>query len=214
MGFETGDIGRTMRARLGAAVLALASLLTLGSCAYVPVAVEGVDTRQPGPDRPDSPWIFVPTGAWITREAVTPIAVGMCEGAACPSKIAVAVVEVGGREARALSRTLAAPETLARSIEAGNRRRRALVAEANRRVPAALAARRMPLTVAASTRTLRHRQAAGFSLTIRRTAGPQRAAHAAVLARQVRGRLKVVIVVGERQASVEMAAKAAAEANL
>ncbi|QCK88013.1 hypothetical protein E8L99_20775 [Phreatobacter aquaticus] len=202
------------RTALGRCAVALVALVLLGSCAYVPVAVEGVQIRAPGPDQGDSPWLFVPVGAWITRDAVTPIAVGMCEGAACPSKIAVAVVEVRGAEARALSRTLANPSILVRSIEAGNRRRRALVATSNRGVPAAIAARRMPLRVTASSRVLRHRQASGFVLTIRRAEGQARAAHAAVLARTVRGKLKIVMVIGERPASVEMAAKAAAEANL
>jgi hypothetical protein len=201
-------------AALRASAFAFVSLVVLGSCAYVPVAVEGVQTREQGADRSDNPWMFVPVNAWITRDAVTPLAVGMCEGAACPSKIAVAVVEVRGRDARSLSRTLANPSALVRSIEAGNRRRRALVATANRSVPAAIAARRMPLRVSASSRPFRHRQASGFVLTIRRAEGQARAAHAAVLARTIRGRLKIVMVIGERPVSVEAAAKAAAEANL
>ena len=207
---RSGQWARALRA----AAFGVACLVALGSCAYVPVAVEGVQPREQGPDRSDNPWLFVPVGAWITRDSVTPIAVGSCAGEACPSRIAVAVVEVRGAEARALQRTLAQPATLARSIEAANRRRRTQVATANRGLPPAIAARRMPLRVAAATRSFRHRQASGFVLTIRRAEGQARAAHAAVLARTIQGRLKIVLVIGERPASVEMAAKAAAEANL
>lgn len=206
-----GEAWRLMRAGF----LAVAGLLLLASCAYMPVAVEGLPVRpEAGADPSENPWIFVPVGAWITRETVTPVAVGMCEGPACPMPVAVAVVEARGAEALTLSRTLAAPERLAARLRDGNRRRIALAAAANRNVPAAIAARRIPHRVAVSVRKLHHRHLAGFSMVLRRAADGARPAHAAVLARRHGRALKIVIAVGPRERQVESAARLAAQANL
>lgn len=200
---------------LRAGFLAFVALVLLSSCALVPVAVEGLPTRgEPAAQEDGNPWVFVPVGAWITRDTVTPVSVGMCDGAACPMPVAVAVVEARGAEAQRLALTLNRPSDLAGRLAEGNRRRIALVAAANRTVAAEIAARRLPRKVAVSTRALRHRRFSGFSLAMHRQEDGGRAAHAAVLGRQ-RGRaLRVVVVVGPNAAQVESAARAAAEANL
>jgi hypothetical protein len=198
-----------------AGFIAMVALLVLASCAYMPVAVEGLrPVQERGAEPSDNPWIFVPVGAWITRDTVTPVSVGMCEATACPQRFAVAVLDVRGAEARTVTRSLRNPASLARLLEAGNVRRRGLVATANRSVPAAIAARRMPRRIAADARPLRHRAFHGFSMTIRRMEDGARTAHAAVLGRSRAGGLRVVVVIGERAGQVEAAAKAAAEANL
>lgn len=203
-----------LRQAMRAAATGAAALLLLASCAYAPVAVEGLQPPETGADRGDSPWIFVPVGMWLTRDTVAPRAVGMCELPACPTKVAVAVFEARGAEARGLQRSLRNPSELARMLVAGNQTRRRLVAESNRSVPAAIAARRMPRRVAASAQRLRHRGFSGFTLTIRRAEGQARTAHAAVLARPQGNRIRVVVVVGERPGTVDTAVKAAADANL
>ncbi len=200
---------------LRAGFLAVFATVMLASCAYMPVAVDGIPSRaEPGTQSPDNPWIFVPVGAWITRESVTPVSVGACPDAACPTQIAVAVIDLRGAEARALARSLAAPSSLARGFEEGNRRRRALAAAALRRATPAVAARRMPHRVAASVRPIRHRSFSGFTMAMRRTGDRTRDAHAVVFGRQRAGGLRVVVVVGPRAAQVEAAARSAAEANL
>lgn len=206
-----GDMWNLFRAGF----LAVAGLVMLASCAYMPVAVDGIRSQpEAGAQASENPWVFVPVGAWITRDTVTPVSVGMCEGEACPTRIAVAVVEARGAEAASLARTLRQPPALASRLEESNRRRIALVAEANRRVPAAVAARRMPHRIAASARSLRHRNFSGFSMVMRRASDGGRVAHAAVLGRQ-RGRaLRLVIVIGPSAQQVENAAKSAAAANL
>ncbi|QCI62889.1 hypothetical protein [Phreatobacter stygius] len=203
-----------LRPAMRAAATGAAALLLLASCAYAPVAIEGLAPVEIGSDRSDNPWMFVPVGIWLTRDTVEPRAVGMCETAACPSKVAVAVFEARGAEARSLTRSLRNPSEVARIVVSGNQTRRRLVAEANRSVPAEIAARRMPKRVDARAQRLRHRGFSGFTLTIRRTEGTERVAHAAVLARARRDRLRVVVVVGERPGAVEATVKAAAEANL
>ncbi|CEJ13707.1 hypothetical protein BN1110_04031 [bacterium YEK0313] len=203
-----------LRQAMRAAATGAAALLLLASCAYAPVAVEGLQPPEIGADRGDSPWIFVPVGMWLTRDTIVPRAVGMCELPSCPTKVAVAVFEARGAEARGLQRTLRNPSELARTLVAGNQTRRRLVAESNRSVPAAIAARRMPRRVAACAQRLRRRGFSGFTLTIRRAEGQARTAHAAVLARPQGNRIRVVVVVGERPGIVDTAVKAAADANL
>lgn len=206
-----GDTWQLLRAGF----LAVVATVMLASCAYMPVAVDGVASRaEPGAQSSDNPWIFVPVGAWITRENATPVSVGLCPDAACPSQIAVAVIDVRGAEARALARSLAAPASLATRFDEGNRRRRALAAAALRRAPAAVAAQRMPRRAAASVRSIRHRNFSGFAMAMRRAGDRTRDAHAVVFGRQRAGGLRVVVVVGPRAAQVEAAARSAAEANL
>ena len=198
-----------------AGFLAAVALLVLSSCAYLPVPVEGlrpVQEREAG--AAENPWIFVPAQAWITRDTATPVSVGMCEGAACPARIAVAVVDISGAEARGLGRSLRDPSGLVRRLVEGNQRRRALVATANRAVSADIAARRMPRRIAARARPWRHRAFQGFTMTIQRTEDGSRTAHAAVLGRSRGNSLRVVVVIGPQAGQVESAAKAAAEANL
>ncbi len=211
---DNGRAGEAFRL-LRAGFLAVFATVVLASCAYLPVQVDGVRSQAEfGPNGSENPWVFVPVGAWITRDSVTPVAVGMCPGGACTSRIAVAVVDVRGAEARALARSLAAPSGLVSRVQEGNRRRRALVAAANRRVPAAIAAQRMPRRVAASARTLRHRSFSGFVMTIRRQGDASRTAHSAVFGRQQGGTLRIVVVVGAGAQQVESAARSAADANL
>jgi len=202
-------------ALLRAGFLAVFATIVLASCAYVPVAVEGVTTRPDIAVRDaENPWIFVPAGAWITRDTVTPVSVGACPASACPERLAIAVVEARGAEARTLARSLRHPSGLATRLDAGNRRRIALVTAAQRQVPSSVAARRIPHRVASRTQPLRHRAFSGFQLEMRREGGPARIAHAAVLGRQTVAGLKVVIVVGERADQVTAAAKTVADANL
>lgn len=202
-------------ALLRAGFLAVVAVVMLASCAYVPVAVDGVAIRpDPAAREGENPWVFVPTGAWITRDTMHPVSVGMCAAPACPERIAVAVVEARGAEARTLARTLRQPGSLVTRLVEGNRRRIALVAQANRSVSAEVAARRTPLRVAARSRPLRHRAFSGFTMEMRREAGAARVAHAAVLAHPRGATLKVVIVIGERADQVEAAVRTVAEANL
>ncbi|MGU9980478.1 hypothetical protein ACJ4V0_10600 [Phreatobacter sp. HK31-P] len=202
-------------ALLRAGFLSVVATVMLASCAYVPVAVDGVSTRPDLAAREgENPWVFVPAGAWITRDTALPVSVGMCAAPACSDRIAVAVVEAKGREARTLARSLREPSGLVTRLTEGNRRRIALVAQANRTVSAAVAARRTPLRVASRSRPLRHRAFSGFTLEMRRESGPARAAHAAVLGRQRAGVLKVVIVIGEKPEQVEAAVRTVADANL
>jgi hypothetical protein len=213
-GREIGRAGEVFRL-LRAGFLAVFATVILASCAYLPVQVDGVRSQAEfGSNGAENPWVFVPVGAWITRNAVTPVAVGMCPGGACTSQIAVAVVDVRGTEARALARSLAAPSGLVSRVQNGNRHRRALVAAANRTVPAAIAARRMPHRTVASARTLRHRAFSGFAMTIRRQGDASRTAHSVVFGRQRGGTLRIVVVVGARWPQVESAARSAADANL
>lgn len=200
-------------ATLRAGALAGAALLGLGSCAYAPVAVEGVG---PPIDREasENPWVFVPVNAWITRETIAPRALGMCSVEACPGRVAVAVVEARGREARDLLASVRAPSSLARRLELGNADRRRRMAEANRGVGADIAARRMPKTIAAEANTLNYKAFRGFSLVIRRTEGEARVAHAAVLTRQDGQRLRAVVVVAETATAAADAARGAADARL
>ncbi|MDP2803608.1 MAG: hypothetical protein Q8O26_17195 [Phreatobacter sp.] len=202
-------------ALLRAGFLAVFATVVLASCAYVPVAVDGVTTRPDIAARDsDNPWVFVPTGAWITRDTVTPVSVGACPAAACPERIAVAVIEARGAEARTLMRSLRQPGALVTRLAEGNRRRIALVEAAQRTVPAAVAARRMPHRVASRTRPLRHRAFTGFQLEMRRENGPARLAHAAVLGRQSGAAVKVVIVIGDKAGPVADAVRTVADANL
>lgn len=202
-------------ALLRAGFLAVVATVMLASCAYVPVAVDGVTLRpDPAAREGESPWVFVPTGAWITRDTIHPVSVGMCAVPACPERIAVAVVEARGVEARRLARTLRQPAGLVTRLVEGNRRRIALVTQANRSVSAVVAARRTPLRIAARSRPLRHRAFSGFTLEMRRESGAARTAHAAVLARPRGATLKVVIVIGEKADQVEAAVRTVAEANL
>jgi hypothetical protein len=202
-------------ALLRAGFLSVVATVVLASCAYVPVAVDGVATRPDLAAREgENPWVFVPAGAWITRDTARPVSVGMCAAPACSDRIAVAVVEARGREARTLARSLREPAGLVTRLMEGNRRRIALVAQANRSVSAEVAARRTPLRVAARTRPLRHRAFSGFTLEMRRESGPARAAHAAVLGSQRAGVLKVVIVIGEKPEQVAAAIRTVADANL
>lgn len=200
---------------LRAGFLAVLGLGLLASCAYVPVAVDGLPVRpDAAAQSSDNPWIFVPVGAWITRETARPVSVGLCGGNGCPGQIAVAVVDLTGEDARRAERTLRQPAGLAREIEAGNRRRIALVRAAQRSVPAALAQRRLPPEVAASVQRLPQGRFQGFRLSLRRAADGSRLSHAAVLSRRRAGALRVVIVIGPNAQQVETAAKMAAEANL
>lgn len=195
--------------------LAAVALTALSSCAYLPVAVEGVDLRPPataGAD--DNPWLFVPVRAWITRDSVTPVSVGLCDRAHCGQRIAVAVVDVSGAEARRLARSLQDPQSLARRLLEGNRRRMAMVAAANRAVPAALAAQRMPRPVAVETGRIRHGGFSGFTLAMRQAGRGGRPAHAAVLARSRGPALRVVVVIGPDAGPVGEAARTVAAANL
>lgn len=202
-------------ALLRAGFLAVFATVVLASCAYVPVAVEGVATRPDIAMRDaENPWIFVPAGAWITRDTVTPVSVGACPVPACPERVAIAVVEARGSEARTLLRSLRQPGDLVTRLAAGNRRRIALVTAAQRSVPATIAARRIPYRVASRTRPLRHRAFTGFQLEMRRQSGPARIAHAAVLGRQRGPAVKVVVVIGETAAQAEAAVKRVADANL
>ncbi|WP_439575973.1 hypothetical protein [Phreatobacter sp.] len=195
--------------------LAAVAMLLLASCAWLPVTVDGVDVRPVAGSEPsDSPWLFVPVRAWITRDTVTPVSVGLCDRPGCPQRIAVAVVDVRGREARTLARSLRQPQDLARLMLDGNRRRIALVAAANRSVPGAIAARRMPRRVAAQARRLRHGTFAGFTLAMSRAERGERPAHAAVLARQRGTTIRVVIAVGAAAGPVADAVKVVAAANL
>lgn len=205
------DIGRLLRAGF----LAVVGLCLLASCAYVPVAVEGLPVRpDPAASSSDNPWIFVPVGAWITRETARPVSVGMCGGVGCPGQISVAVVDLTGEDARRAERTLRQPQGLARDLEAGNRRRIALVRAAQRNVPSAIAQRRIPPEVAASVQRLVSGRFQGFRLTMRRAADGTRLSHAAVLSHRRAGALRVVVVVGPNAQQVETASKMAAEANL
>ncbi len=200
---------------LRAGFLAVFATVVLGSCAYMPVAVDGIAGRpDAGAQSADNPWIFVPVGAWITRESATPVSVGVCADGVCPNQIAVAVVDLRGAEARALARSLAAPSGLVARLDEGNRRRRALVAAALRRTPPAIAARRMLHRTTASARPIRHRNFSGFTMTMRRAGDRARDAHAVVFGRQRGAELRVVVVIGARAAQVEAAARSAAEANL
>ncbi|KAF0121229.1 MAG: hypothetical protein FD152_3903, partial [Xanthobacteraceae bacterium] len=113
-----------------------------------------------------------------------------------------------------LARSLREPVGLVTRLTEGNRRRIALVAQANRTVPSAVAARRTPLRVASRSRPLRHRAFTGFTLEMQREGGPSRGAHAAVLGRQRAGVLRVVIVIGEKPEQVGAAVRRVAEANL
>lgn len=199
---------------LRGAFMAMAMML-LASCAYVPVAVEGVALRHgPAAESDDNPWLFVPVRAWITRHTATPVSVGLCDRAHCPQRVAVAVVDVGGREARVLARSLNDPRALVRRIVEGNRRRIALVAAANRTVPAAIAARRMPRRVAVEARRLRQGAFSGFTLAMRRVERGERPAHAAVLARRRGTTLRVVVVIGPAAGPVADTVRAVAAANL
>lgn len=210
----TPPAGETF-ALLRAGFLAIVATVMLASCAYVPVAVDGVAMRpDPAAREGENPWVFVPTGAWITRDTMHPISVGMCAGASCPERIAVAVVEAKGAEARTLARSLRQPASLVTRLVEGNRRRIALAAQANRTVSPAVAARRSPPRVAAHTRFFRHRALSGFTMEMRRDSGAARSAHAAVLGRQRGGVVKVVIVIGEKPEQVEAAARTVADANL
>jgi hypothetical protein len=195
--------------------LAAAAMVGLASCAYVPVAVEGVALR-PGAaaEGDDNPWLFVPVRAWITRQTVTPVAMGLCDRPHCPQRVAVAVVDVAGPEALTLARSLNDPQALARRLAEGNRRRIAQVAAANRSVPAAIAARRMPRRVAVEARRLRHGAFSGFTLSMRRVERGERPAHAAVLARHRGAVLRVVVVIGAAAGPVADTARAVAAANL
>lgn len=204
----------TLALLMRGALMAMAMTL-LASCAYVPVAVEGLDVRPvAGASADDNPWLFVPVRAWITRETATPVSVGLCDRPHCAQRIAVAVVDVRGGEARTLARSLREPQALARRMLEGNRRRIALVAAANRSVPATVAARRMPRRVAVEARRFRHGAFAGFTLTMRRAGRGDRPAHAAVLARPRGSALRVVVVIGAAAAPVAEAARAVAAANL
>jgi hypothetical protein len=214
-GISAGEVLSLLRAGF----LAIVATVVLASCAYVPVAVDGVSVR---PDvaavpAPDTPWIFAPANGWITRDTVTPVSVGACAAAACPQKVAVAVIAVRGAEARTLQRSLGNPSGLVTRLVEGNRRRIALVTQAQRGVPRALAARRIPQRVTARTAGFRHRNLTGFTLEMRRIAAGRsqaRPAHAAVLARSQAGALKLVIVIGETAGAVQTTARAVADANL
>ncbi|AVO45430.1 hypothetical protein [Phreatobacter cathodiphilus] len=200
---------------LRAGFLAVFATVVLASCAYVPVAVEGVATRPDIAARDaENPWIFVPAGAWITRDTVTPVSVGACPTPACPERVAIAVVEARGPEARTLARTLRQPGPLVTRLAEGNRRRIALVTAAQRNVPAAVAARRIPHRVASRSRPFQHRAFTGFRLEMRRETGPARTAHAAVLGRRQGDTVKVVVVIGETAAQAEATARTVADANL
>lgn len=200
---------------LRAGFLAVVATVMLASCGYMPVAVDGVGGRpDAGTQSADNPWILVPVGAWITRETVVPVSVGACTDAGCSSRIAVAVVDLKGAEARALARSLAAPGGLVRQLDASNRRRRQLAAAAFRRLPPALAARRMPHRTASSARVIRHRGFSGFALAMRRAADGERDAHAVVFGRPRGAELRVVVVIGAHAAQVEAEARSVAEANL
>ncbi|MBX9992908.1 hypothetical protein [Phreatobacter oligotrophus] len=206
-------------ALLRAGFVAVVATVMLASCAYVPVAVDGVAVRPDvaaGP-APDTPWIFVPANGWITRDTVTPVSVGACAAPSCSQKVAVAVIEARGAEARTLLRSLQDPRGLATRVIEGNRRRIALVTQAQRGVPRATAARRIPLRVTARTAGFRHRDLGGFTLEMRRAAAGRsdaRPAHAAVLARPRGGSVKLVLVIGERAGPVQATARAVADANL
>lgn len=205
-------------ALLRAGFLAVVATVMLASCAYVPVAVDGVAVRPDVAAGPasENPWIFVPANGWITRDTVTPVSVGACAASACPQKVAVAVIEARGAEARALQRSLSSPSGLATRLVEGNRRRIALVTQAQRGVPRALAARRIPQRITARSASFRHRSLIGFTLEMRRAAtgrSEARPAHAAVLARAQGGTLKLVVVIGERAGPVQATARTVADAN-
>lgn len=187
-------------------------LVGVSSCAYVPVPVEGVDASpEIRRERGETPWIFVPTGAWLTRDTVSPRAFGLCAADECPWRVAVAVFEARGAEARALSATVADPARLVPLLQNGNTARRQRVAEANRTVPADVAARRMPRRIAAATERFGHRDMAGFVLTLHAVEGSARVAHAAVLTRRQPGRVLAVVVVGDSATGVREAARAVAD---
>ncbi|MCZ8314479.1 hypothetical protein [Phreatobacter sp.] len=214
-GIAAGEVFSLLRAGF----LAVVGVVMLASCAYVPVAVDGVSVR---PDvaagaASDNPWIFVPANGWITRDTVIPVSVGACAATSCPQKVAVAVIEARGAEARALARSLNDPRSLVTRISEGNRRRIALVTQAQRGVPRATAARRIPYRVVSRTAAFRHRTLSGFTLEMRRAAAGRneaRPAHAAVLARSRGGTVKLVLVIGERAGQVQATARAVADANL
>ncbi|WP_164311293.1 hypothetical protein, partial [Streptococcus pneumoniae] len=84
----------------------VAALTMLASCAYAPVVVEGLRPVDGSGEGGGNPWMFVPVGIWLTRDTVVPRAVGMCETETCPAKVAVAVFEARGAEARSLARSL------------------------------------------------------------------------------------------------------------
>ena len=163
-----------------------AVIAALAGCHLVPRAVEGVPFADP--------WLVLPLKEWLAEDRAEPEAVALCRPPVCGPGLVVVVVRLAGAEADQAETVLRDPARLAKAL-------------AEPRDPKA----RFPAK--ASAKPLEVGRAHGFAIALARADGT-RAAYGAAVAQRSGPDLRVAVVIGEDQESVDETARRVAREHL
>jgi hypothetical protein len=165
----------------------VAGLLAIGSCGYVPRAVEGVP--------PGAPWEALPLRKWLAEDRAEPEALAFCAPPECRPGLVVGVVHLRGKDAAAAAAVLRNPGLLAQALRA--------------RPPRATSAR----TVVA-VEPLGESPYSGFAISLAPAGGGKSPAYGAAFGRLDGDELHLVLAIGEERESVQATARRVAEGEL
>lgn len=150
-------------------------VLAVAACGYIPRPVEGVP--------PGAPWEALPLRKWLAEDRAEPQALAFCAPPECRPGLMVSVVDLRERDADISESLLRDPTRLARALESP--------AKPGQKVRTIVSA--SPIQEGASR---------GFTISLAPSDGKKAPAYGAALGLRSGSILKLVLVIGEDEASV------------
>ncbi|KAA2241264.1 hypothetical protein [Salinarimonas soli] len=158
----------------------LAALALLAGCAYAPRGLEGVPEGEG--------WVAFPLRGWLAEGRGRPEAMVACLSAACPHRLAVALITLSGDDAATTAQVLRDPERLGRYLRGRDR--------------ADTDPRRAAIRTQVAVRALREEGLPGFAITLSRADGARPPAYGGAVGRIEGDELRVVLAAGDDEAAV------------
>lgn len=164
-------------------------LIALGlvACGYIPRPVEGVP--------PGAPWEALPLRKWLAEDRAEPQALAFCAPPECSPGLVVSVIDLNGRDAEISEALLTDPTRLAKAMQS----------KAGRST-------KVQTLVAASV--ISQGPSRGFTISLAPSDGTKRSAYGAALGRRTGETLKLVLVIGDDEASVLTTVRQVADREL
>ncbi|MGO4574261.1 hypothetical protein [Microvirga sp. 2TAF3] len=167
-------------------------ILALGSCGYIPRPVEGVP--------PGAPWEALPLRKWLAEDRAEPEALAFCAPPECSPGLVVSVLRLTGKDAREAEAVLDDPATLARFLRS--------------RPGKPPSGKAKPVQTLVTTKPLQDSPYRGFAISLAPADGRKAPAYGAALGLRSEDALRVVLVIGEDEMSVQTAVRRVAEREL
>lgn len=163
-------------------------IVALSACGYIPRPVEGVP--------PGAPWEALPLRKWLAEERAEPQALAFCAPPECGPGLVVSVIDLKGRDAEISESLLRDPDRLARAMRSS-------------------AGHAGKVRTLASATPIREGASRGFTISLAPSDGTKSPAYGATLGRRSgEDSLKLVLVIGDDEASVLATVRQVAEREL